>query len=249
MDGHTQFGNASAVFGDAEGALDTRATHRGGRRRTVVLIPPGGGKDPGRIPVSFPGGAEEIEGICGSRDVPVFGALASMDMDLEALAIDIGDLQGEGFVEPEAQARDGGAGDLVVHRCGRREEPPDLLDTEDGWKPACGLCAQERQGVPVALEDVLIEEADTTGAEAHGRWGKAIDVFAVQEGVLQLLFRDAVGGCVGELSQQAYFTDRGFLRPFAFATELEGRKHVLTQWAHEISPFVRRVVRLRRKTS
>jgi hypothetical protein len=52
-----------------------------------------------------------------------------------------------------------------------------------------------------------------------------------------------------ELSEQAYFPDRGFLSPFAFATEVEGRHHVLTQWAHEISPFVRRVVRLRRKTS
>jgi hypothetical protein len=47
--------------------------------------------------------------------------------------------------------------------------------------------------VPVALEDVLIEEADTAGADAHGRWGKAIDVFAVEEGVLKFLFREQVG--------------------------------------------------------
>ena len=64
-DGHPQFGNASAVCGDAEGALDTRATPRGGRHRTVVVIPPGGGKEPGRIPVGFPGGVEESEGIGG----------------------------------------------------------------------------------------------------------------------------------------------------------------------------------------
>src|SRR5712691_9371437 len=44
-----------------------------------------------------------------------------------------------------------------------------------------------------ALEDVLREEANATGADTHGSWGKAIDVFAVQEGVLQLLCRDAVG--------------------------------------------------------
>jgi hypothetical protein len=75
----------------------------------------------------------------------------------------------------------------------RLEELPDLLGTEDGGETVCGLRANQRQGVPVALEDVLIEEADAAGAEAHGSWGEAIDVCAVQEGVLKFLFRDAVG--------------------------------------------------------
>jgi len=92
--------------------------------------------------------------------------------------------------------------------------------------------------VPVALEDVLREEADATVAEAHGSRGKAIDIFPVQEGVLKLLFGEQVGRFAIELSQQAYFPDRGFLSPFAFATEVEGRNHLLTQWGHEISPFV-----------
>jgi hypothetical protein len=52
-------------------------------------------------------------------------------MDLEALDIDVGDLRGEGFMEPEAQAIDGGEGDLVVQGGGGLEEPPDLLHTED----------------------------------------------------------------------------------------------------------------------
>jgi hypothetical protein len=47
--------------------------------------------------------------------------------------------------------------------------------------------------VPVALEDVLIEEADAAVADAHGSRGKAIDVCPVQEVVLKVLFRDAVG--------------------------------------------------------
>jgi hypothetical protein len=40
---------------------------------------------------------------------------------------------------------------------------------------------------------MLGEEADTAVADAHGRWGQAIDVFAVQEVVLKLLFSNAVG--------------------------------------------------------
>jgi Mg2+/Co2+ transporter CorC len=114
-------------------------------------------------------------------------------MDLETLAINVGDLEGERFMEPEPQAIDGGEVDLVVQGGGRREESLDLLHTEDGGETVGGLRTQEREGVPVTLEDVLIEEADTTIAEAHGRGGEVVDVFAVQEVPLQLLFRDAVG--------------------------------------------------------
>ena len=146
MDGDAHFGDAGALFGGAEGALDTGATHGGGRRRTVLVIAPGGGKEPGGVTMGFPGGAEQRERLGGQGDVPVFGALAAVDMDLEARAIDVGDLQGEGFVEPESQAVDGGEVDLVVQGGGGREEPPDLLHTEDGGEPVGGLRAQERRG-------------------------------------------------------------------------------------------------------
>jgi hypothetical protein len=65
-------------------------------------------------------------------------------MDLEALAIDVGTLKGESCLESESQARDGGAGDLVVPGRGGREEPPDLLHTADGWETVCGVRAHER---------------------------------------------------------------------------------------------------------
>jgi hypothetical protein len=44
---------------------------------------------------------------------------------------------------------------------------------------------------------------------------------------------------VVELGQQADFPDRGCLSPFALATEVESHQHLLTQWGHELSPFVR----------
>ena len=133
-----------------------------------------------------------------------------MDMDLEALAINSGDLQEEGFMEPEAQAIDGREVDLVVQGGGGQEESLALLHTEDGGEPVGGLHAKEREGVPVALEDVLVEEAGAAVTDAHGRGGEAIDVFPVQEIALQLLFRDAVGGFVVELGQQPDFSDLTF---------------------------------------
>ncbi len=104
-------------------------------------------------------------------------------------------------MEPEAQARDSGEVDLVVQGGGHLEEPPDLLHIEDGGETVGGWRTEECKGVPVAFEEVLREEADATGADAHGRWGEAVDIFAVQEVVLQLLLLSAATlknpGCHG----------------------------------------------------
>jgi hypothetical protein len=162
-----------------------------------------------------------------------------MAMDLEALPVHSGALQGKGCMEPEAQARDRGAGDLVVQGGGGVEEPPDRLHTEDSGETRGSLSPQEREGVPVARENVRREEAAAPGAEAHRSRGKASDIFAVQEGTLPLRVREAVGGWVRALGQEADFPARGFLGPFALAAEVESRNHVLTQWGHESSPFVR----------
>jgi hypothetical protein len=161
-----------------------------------------------------------------------------MAMDLEALPGDVRDLQDEGCMEPQAQARDGGKGDLVVQRGGRRQEPLDRRHTEDGGEPVGGWCTQECEGVPVALEDVLRAKADATRADTHGRGGEAVAMFPVQEGVLEFWCREAVGGRVVARREQAYCPDIGCLGPFALATEVERGDHVLTQWSHELSPFV-----------
>ena len=100
------------------------------------------------------------------------------------------------------------------------------------------LGANERQGMPVALEDVLVEEPDTAVAEAHRSGGKSIDVCAVQEVVLEFGFGDQVWGCAVELGEQADLTDISLLGTFAFTTELKCGNHLLTQRGHELSPFV-----------
>jgi hypothetical protein len=159
-------------------------------------------------------------------------------MDLEALAVNVGDLKGKCLVEPQSQARDGGKGALMVQRGGGLEETPNFFKTEDGGETVCGLSPNQSQRVPITLKDMMREESDATGADAHGSWGKAIDVCAVQAGGLKLLFGEQVWRCARELSQQADLTDIRFLSPFSLTTELEGGHHVLTQGGHEMSPFV-----------
>ena len=100
-------------------------------------------------------------------------------MDLETLAIDVGDLRGEGVMEPESSTIDSSEVDLIVSGGGSLEQASNLFNTEDGREPMFGWRTNEPQGVPVVREDMLVEEADTTVTDAHGSWGKAIDVFAM----------------------------------------------------------------------
>jgi hypothetical protein len=65
MDSHPCLGEAGPVCGATEGALDTRATQRGGRCSTLGVIAPGGRKEPGGVPMGFPVGAQQREGLGG----------------------------------------------------------------------------------------------------------------------------------------------------------------------------------------
>jgi hypothetical protein len=156
-------------------------------------------------------------------------------MALEALAVKIRDLKGKGCMEPEAQAVDGGEGDLGVQGGGGGQELPDLRHTADSGEPVGSVRAQERQNGPVTPQDMLRAEAQPAGADTPGRWGEAVDVFAMQEVRLECLFGEAVGCCVIALSPQVYFPDRGRLGTLSPATQLQGGNPVLTQWSHKAS--------------
>ena len=131
MEGPPCVRDAGALFGLTAGTLDTGAPH--GRKcwRTLLLIAPGRGKEPRRVTMGCPGGAEPHEGVFGPGDVPVLGALAAVAMDLEALPVHVRDLQEAGFMKPEAQALDGREGDVVVHGGAdvRRRLPSSTLRT------------------------------------------------------------------------------------------------------------------------
>ena len=98
-------------------------------------------------------------------------------------------------MQPESQAIDGGEVSLIVQGGSRLEKTSDFFNTEDGGETVGGLSPNQRQRVPIALAYVLGEEADATGADAHGSWGKAIAVCAVQEGVLRS-FAESTSGDV-----------------------------------------------------
>ncbi len=75
---------------------------------------------------------------------------------------------------------------------GHAEKTPHLLYTEDGWEAVCGLGPHEVESLPVARQDGLEEKSDAAGADAHGVRRESIDVFSMQDVLLELGFGDEV---------------------------------------------------------
>ena len=65
-----------------------------------------------------------------------------------------------------------------------------------------------------------------------------IDVFAMEEVVLELLLSDQIGGFGVELGQHADRAGVGLLSPFPFAVELKGLdRSIIPLCLHDTSPF------------
>ena len=139
MDGHIEFGDPGALFGFTEGPLDTAAVHGLSGGSPMFVIAPGGRKEPSGMAMGLPVGTQEGQSVFRQGHVAVLGALATVDMDHQALTVDVGDLQGEAFMESESAAVDGGKVDLVVQGGGGLEKPTDFFHTEDGWQAVFSL--------------------------------------------------------------------------------------------------------------
>jgi len=85
---------------------------------------------------------------------------------------------------------------------------------------------------------MLIEEANSAIADPHGIGGPVINVFALEEIVLELLLGDEIGGFAIELAEHANGAGVGLLSPFSFAVELKGLdRSVIPLCLHDTSPF------------
>jgi hypothetical protein len=96
------------------------------------------------------------------------------------------------------------------------------------------LGAQDRKDVPIALQDVDIEEADAAVADAHGLGRPVIDVFSLEEVLLEFRFGDQIRGFAIELGEHAHCASVGFLGWFSFPIELQSTDHLLIPIVHKI---------------
>ena len=124
--------------------------------------------------------------------IAVLGALAPVHVDHEAVSVEVRDLEKEPVVEAESEAIDRGEVHAVVQGCGPTEKAPHFLHTEDGGQAVFGLGSHAVESLPVSLQDVVEEESDGAVADTHGVWREPVNVFSMQEVVLELILGDEV---------------------------------------------------------
>jgi len=92
--------------------------------------------------------------------------------------------------------------------------------------------------VPIALEDFLLEKTYPVIADAHGLGRPVIDIFALEEIVLEFLLRNQIRGFAVELRKHAHRASVSLLRAFSLSVELQGVDHALIPIVHhDSSPF------------
>lgn len=91
--------------------------------------------------------------------------------------------------------------------------------------------------MPIALEDVDIEEANAAVADAHRLGRPAVDVFAMEEVFLEFGFGDEIGSLVVKLREHPDRAGVGFLGRFSFPIELQSGDHALIPIIHKSSPL------------
>ena len=90
-----------------------------------------------------------------------------MDMDHHAGGIDIGDFQVETFMESQAAGIDGGKIGVILECFDLGKNGSDFFNAKNGRESSLILGSEDSENVPVSLEDVFVEEADSAIADAH----------------------------------------------------------------------------------
>jgi hypothetical protein len=100
------------------------------------------------------------------------------------------------------------------------------------------LGSEDSENRPVALEDVLVEEAYSAVANTHCIGGPLINLFTMEETVLKLLLTNEIGRLAVELDEHAQGVCIGLLPAFVLAVKMEGLDHsVMPLCLHDTSPF------------
>ena len=228
------FAHASVPLGLAKGALDAIFGHRMDCLIKARSFSTQGWEEKTGMAVGTPVLAQQMKSGVGQRDIAVLGALAAMDMDHHALAIDIGDFQMKSFVKAQTAGVDGGEIDVVVEGFDAGQNASEFIDAQDSGQAVFVLSPQDREDVPIAHQNVDVKKANPAVADAHGLGRPAVDVFSMEKVVLQLRFRDKIGSLVIELREHTNCAGVGFLSGFSFPIELQHCHHALIPIVHKI---------------
>ena len=128
MNGDSFFTDCGIKLGATKGALDTALGHGSLRLLGILAASAKGREQKMGMAVSRPIAAQQLKGRLRQSDVAILSALAAVDMDHHARAIDIGDFKMECFVKSQAAGVDGGEVGIVVESFDVGKKTSDFID-------------------------------------------------------------------------------------------------------------------------
>lgn len=128
VNGDSFFSDGGIKLGAAKGALDTAFGHGSLSLCGACAASTESREDKARMAVSRPIAAQQLKSGLRQRDVAILSALAAVDMDHHARAIDIGDFEMEPFVKSQAAGIDGGEVGIILEGFDVGKKASDFID-------------------------------------------------------------------------------------------------------------------------
>jgi hypothetical protein len=183
-----------------------------------------------RSPV-FP---QELEGVDGQLDVAVLASLA-VDVQDQAVAVDVGDAEASPFEEPQPTDVDGDEADAVDGKTNATQDAVDLFATEDDGELLLPWRASETEQRPGPVESRLEKELDAAQGDGETRTSEVLHIDQIEEVLPKFLLADPVGRFVevdGELTDGM---DVRYLGSCGEPPKLHILDHALAEWRHGAS--------------
>ena len=123
------FTDAGIELGLAKGTLDAAFGHGIKGLMDGGSLSAESGEDKTWVAVGAPVLAQQMKSGLRQWDIAVLGALAAVDMDHHALAVDIGDFEMKAFVKPQTAGVHGGQIDVIVEGFDVRQNTSEFFGT------------------------------------------------------------------------------------------------------------------------
>ena len=130
MRGNATFVDGCIELGPAKSALHPVDGRWFRRNRCLLLYSANGRKNECRVAVGRPVTAEQSIGILRQRDITILGPFAAVNMDHLPCPIDIGDLQEQTLLKPEAAGTDGHQIGIIVEGGNLDHDPFNFFSRE-----------------------------------------------------------------------------------------------------------------------
>jgi hypothetical protein len=206
MNGDSAFGDSCGMPGLTECSLDTVNGHGLVGIGGLIMSSAQSRENENGVSVGHPVAAKQLISVLREGNVTILGSLAAMDMDHHCLAVDVGDLQGESFRDPQAASIDGGQAGVVVKSSDRAQDPEDFFLFQNTGKPFLLFGSEVGEDVPVAFEYVNEEESDSTISNAQSRGRPLVHISAMKKVVFKLGFTDLLRSLLVEIYELTHCT-------------------------------------------